>query len=83
MDPCIELGQYLTYSLHHPILVTSTDHAVSRFASPTYALELPDATNSVIENALSPLLRVVTLVAKGGTGKTQVVLKFVSENPSR
>ena len=83
MDPSIEPDQYLTYSLHHPILVTSTDHAVSRFASPAYALELPNATNSVIENALSRLLRVVTLVAKGGTGKTQVVLKFVSENPSR
>ncbi|KAF5370273.1 hypothetical protein D9758_006875 [Tetrapyrgos nigripes] len=30
-----------------------------------------------------PMLRVVTLVAKGGTGKTQVVLKFVSEQTSR
>ncbi|PBK64782.1 hypothetical protein ARMSODRAFT_450953, partial [Armillaria solidipes] len=33
--------------------------------------------------AFVPLLHVVTIVAKGGTGKTQVVLRYVSENPSR
>ncbi len=90
-DASLELDQYLPYSLHNPILVTSTDQAVSRFASPACDFELPDSADQwaadglhwSIEKAFNPLLHIVTLVAKGGTGKTQVVLRFVSENPSR
>ncbi|PBK86678.1 hypothetical protein ARMGADRAFT_476795 [Armillaria gallica] len=90
-DASLELDQYLLYSLHNPILVTSTDQAVSRFASPACDFELPDSVDQwaadglcrSIEKAFNPLLHIVTLVAKGGTGKTQVVLRFVSENPSR
>ncbi|KAE9391888.1 TPR-like protein [Gymnopus androsaceus JB14] len=36
-----------------------------------------------IERVLNARRHVVTLVANGGTGKTQAVLKFVSENSSR
>ncbi len=90
-DPSLELDQYLSYSLHNPILVTSTNQAVSRFASPACKFELPDpidqwASDSLcqsIERAFASLLHVVTIVARGGTGKTQLVLRFVSENPSR
>lgn len=90
-DPSLELDQYLPYSFHNPILVTSTDQAVSRFASPACKFELPDSMDwqtahslcQSIEKAFAPLLHVVTIVAKGGTGKTQLVLRFVSEDPSR
>ncbi len=91
MDASLELDQYLPYSLHNPILITSTNQAVSHFASPACALELPDSVNQQaaddlcrsIETAFIPLLHVVTIVAKGGTGKTQVVLRFISKNLSR
>ncbi|KAK0224863.1 hypothetical protein EDD85DRAFT_228926 [Armillaria nabsnona] len=91
VDAYLELDQYLPYSLHNPILVTSTDQAVSHFASPGCEFELPDSADQwaaeglhrSIEKAFNPLLHIVTLVAKGGTGKTQVVLRFVSEDPSR
>ncbi len=91
VDPFLELDQYLPYSLHNPILVTSTNQAVSCFASPACEFELPDsmderAADSLyqsIERVFAPLLHVVTIVARGGTGKTQLVLRFVSENPSR
>ncbi|SJL08189.1 uncharacterized protein ARMOST_11552 [Armillaria ostoyae] len=90
-DASLKLDQYLPYSLHNPILVTSTNQAVSRFASPGCEFELPDSADWQaadglrwsIEMAFVPLLHVVTIVAKGGTGKTQVVLRYVSENPSR
>ncbi|PBK86757.1 hypothetical protein ARMGADRAFT_479838 [Armillaria gallica] len=90
-DPFLELDQYLPYSLHNLILVTSTNKAVSCFASPACKFELPDsmdqwAADSLyqsIERAFAPLIHVVTIVARGGTGKTQLVLKFVSENTSR
>ncbi len=43
VDASLELDQYLPYSLHNPILITSTNQAVSHFASPACALELPDS----------------------------------------
>ncbi len=91
MDASLELDQYLPYSIHNPILITSTDPAVSRFASPGCEFELPgsadqqvaDGLYQSIKTAFISLLHVVTIVAKGGTGKTQMVLRFVSENISR
>ncbi|SJL08058.1 uncharacterized protein ARMOST_11417 [Armillaria ostoyae] len=91
VDASLELDQYLPYSLHNPILITSTDQAISCFASSACEFELPgsadqqaaDGLHRSIETAFIPLLHVVTVVAKGGTGKTQVVLRFVSEDPSR
>ncbi|KAE9385283.1 hypothetical protein BT96DRAFT_1007192 [Gymnopus androsaceus JB14] len=72
-----------------PVLVMTTQ---SSLTSPTsLAFHLPnDANQQVvhkllhsIERALNVRRHVVTLVANGGTGKTQAVLKFVSENSSR
>ncbi|KAK0495724.1 hypothetical protein EDD18DRAFT_251327 [Armillaria luteobubalina] len=91
-DPSLELDKYLPYSLHNPILITSIDQAVSHFASAQdYELKLTDsmdqwAADSLcqsIERAFTPLQHIITIVARGGTGKTQLVLKFVSENLSR
>ncbi len=91
VDPSLELDQYLPYSLHNPILVTSTNKAVSHFASPACEFELLDfsdqwAADSLywsIERVFASLLHVVTIVARGGTGKTQLVLKFVFEDLSK
>lgn len=74
-----------------PVLVTSTQTAISSLASSTAShFQLSDEANDVaskvltcIREALFPGQRVVTLVANGGTGKTQVVLKFVSRESFR
>ncbi|KAE9399736.1 hypothetical protein BT96DRAFT_680775 [Gymnopus androsaceus JB14] len=72
-----------------PILVTSTQPAISSLASSTAcAFKLPGYVDqqviskllSSIKEALEPKQRIVTLVANGGTGKTQAVLQFVSKN---
>lgn len=74
------------------VLVTSTQSAISSLASSTaFVFQLPDHADQQvvtrllrsIEDAFSPRQHVVTLVASGGTGKTQAVLKFISRNFSR
>ncbi|KAK0186240.1 P-loop containing nucleoside triphosphate hydrolase protein [Armillaria mellea] len=91
-DASLELDKYLPYSLHNSILVTSTNQAVSCFASASaYKFELlesadwhfADSICQSIKRAFTPQQHVVTIVAKGGTGKTQMVLKFLFENSSR
>ncbi|KAK0487164.1 P-loop containing nucleoside triphosphate hydrolase protein [Armillaria novae-zelandiae] len=42
-----------------------------------------DKLQHSIGRAFDPQQYIVTIVAKGGTGKTQLALRFVSENPSR
>ena len=72
-----------------PILVMATQSSIECFTTP--AFHLPDCTDPQvvhkllhsIERVLKPGQHVATLVANGGTGKTQAVLKFVSENSSR
>ncbi|KAE9392283.1 hypothetical protein BT96DRAFT_944791 [Gymnopus androsaceus JB14] len=67
-----------------PVLVMTTQ-------SSSLSFHLPNGANQQvvhkllhsIERALNARRHVVTLVANGGTGKTQAVLKFVSENSSR
>ncbi|KAE9403742.1 hypothetical protein BT96DRAFT_936175 [Gymnopus androsaceus JB14] len=75
-----------------PVLVTSTQPAISSLASSNAcAFHFDDYLDQqvvkkllgCIEKALYPGQRVVTLVAKGGTGKTQLILKFVSKNFSQ
>ncbi|KAE9399673.1 TPR-like protein [Gymnopus androsaceus JB14] len=75
-----------------PILVASTEPAICKLASFTACkFQLPDGATkqemqkvlSSIEKALEPRQRATTLVANGGTGKTQIILQFVSRNISR
>ncbi|KAE9388566.1 TPR-like protein [Gymnopus androsaceus JB14] len=81
--------EYLHTLPYAPVLVMNTESSLTSSTSP--AFHLPhDADQQVvfklshsIERALNPGQHVVTLVASGGTGKTQTVLKFVSENFSR
>ncbi|KAK0215325.1 hypothetical protein EDD85DRAFT_445363 [Armillaria nabsnona] len=90
-DPSLKLDQYFPHSFHNPILMTSTNQAVSCLASPACKFELPDsmdqqAADSLhrsIERAFASLQHIVTIVARGGTGKTQLVLNFVSKDTFR
>ncbi|KAE9389894.1 TPR-like protein [Gymnopus androsaceus JB14] len=67
-----------------PVLMMTTQ-------SSSLAFHLPNGANQQvvhkllhsIERALNARRHVVTLVANGGTGKTQAVLEFVSENLSK
>ncbi|KAE9397789.1 hypothetical protein BT96DRAFT_61527 [Gymnopus androsaceus JB14] len=72
-----------------PILGMATQSSIACFTTPVF--HLPDCADPQvvhkllhsIERVLKPGQHVATLVANGGTGKTQAVLKFVSENSSR
>ncbi|KAE9387602.1 hypothetical protein BT96DRAFT_867311, partial [Gymnopus androsaceus JB14] len=75
-----------------PILVTSTQPAICTLASSTACeFQLSDCATQQemqkvlrsVEKALEPRQRVATIVANGGTGKTQIVLQFVFNNISR
>ena len=75
-----------------PMLVTSTNPAISSLASSTnYSFNLlesadyPTVNNLVssIQMCFNPCQHIITLVANGGSGKTQVVLQFVSKNAFR
>ncbi|KAF9062642.1 P-loop containing nucleoside triphosphate hydrolase protein [Rhodocollybia butyracea] len=90
--PSLVLDDHLPACCSCPVLITSTNSAVGKLASsPDNAFQLPERPkqqlmNQVqgsIQKALKPKQHIVTLVASGGTGKTQVVLKFVLDNSSR
>ncbi|KAF9058532.1 hypothetical protein BDP27DRAFT_1372451 [Rhodocollybia butyracea] len=86
------LDEHFPVCLQCPILVTSTDSTVSIIASSfARAFQLPKNSSNKsamakcwaeIQRALMPGQRIVSLVASGGTGKTQTVswklLKLVS-----
>ncbi|KAF9027562.1 P-loop containing nucleoside triphosphate hydrolase protein [Rhodocollybia butyracea] len=72
----LKLDDHFPVCFQCPILVTSTDSTLSNIASSfAHAFRLP--TNS------SNKSRIVSLVASGGTGKTQTVSKFIQDNSCR
>ncbi|KAE9406837.1 hypothetical protein BT96DRAFT_875154 [Gymnopus androsaceus JB14] len=81
-------SEYLHTLPYAPVLVMTTQPSLT--SSTSLVFHLPnDANQQVvhkllhsIERVLNARKHVVTLVANGGTGKTQAVLKFVSENLS-
>lgn len=86
------LEDFLDIFIFSAILVTSTKSAVFNLASSSSsAFDISHAKDAVaarnilgaIEENLQPKQQVVTIVAMGGTGKTQTVLKFVSKNSFR
>lgn len=91
-DPLLVLEDHLPDLSGVPILVTSTNPAIGNWTlHPDHCFHL---SQSADYNAISNLVRsikkcfnphqcVTTLVANGGSGKTQVVLKFVAEYTSR
>ncbi|KAF9065825.1 hypothetical protein BDP27DRAFT_1424445 [Rhodocollybia butyracea] len=72
----LALEDHFLGCLRCPIVVTSTDSTVSNLASSfAHAFQLPTkATNNS---------RIISLVASGGTGKTQTVSKFIQDKSSR
>ncbi|KAE9407215.1 TPR-like protein [Gymnopus androsaceus JB14] len=86
------VADYIPNLSNSPILVTSTQPDIRSLASFTACeFQLPDAVTqqkmkevlSSIKKVLEGRQQVVTLVANGGTGKTQTVLQFVFNNISR
>ena len=88
----LELKDYFDPCFHLPLLITSTNSAISHLASsPACTFQFPAARTQQARSQLAKSIRealenkqhISTLVASGGTGKTQIVLKFISDNPSR
>lgn len=86
-DPSLVLEDHLPTSLGVPKLITSTEQAIDNWALHTdNTFHLVESANSKalndivrsIEKSFNPGQRVTTLVANGGSGKTQVVLKFIA-----
>ncbi|KAE9397782.1 TPR-like protein [Gymnopus androsaceus JB14] len=82
-------SEYLHTLPYAPVLVMTTQPSL--ISSTSLVFHLPNDANQKavhrllhsVERVLNARRHVVTLVANGGTGKTQAVLKFVSENLSR
>ncbi|KAE9405899.1 TPR-like protein [Gymnopus androsaceus JB14] len=86
-NPSAPVEEYLDRLPYAPVLAITTQssgESSTAFQFPDYASqqEVNQLLHS-IEKALDPGQRVVTLIANGGTGKTQTALHFVSKNFSR
>ncbi|KAF9058665.1 hypothetical protein BDP27DRAFT_1343148 [Rhodocollybia butyracea] len=87
------LDDHFPVCLQCPILITSTDSMISDMASSSaHAFQLHTNSTNIsvmvkfrgqIERALMPGQRIASLVASGGTGKTQTVSKFIQDNSPR
>lgn len=88
-DPLIELENHLPTPFDKPMLVTSTDPVIGNWTE--YSFHLSEFANykavndlaKAIKKSLNPGRRVTAVVANGGSGKTQMVLKFVATHASR
>ncbi|KAF9060806.1 hypothetical protein BDP27DRAFT_1370191 [Rhodocollybia butyracea] len=87
-DPSLELDSYIPYSLQTPVLILSMSSRISAFASNPGCIFMPPASMNKpayrkflddVRRAFVCGQRIVPLVARGGTGKTQVARKFVQE----
>ncbi|KAF5378401.1 hypothetical protein D9757_010875 [Collybiopsis confluens] len=91
MDPRLRISDYLPPWVNVPALITGTRMEITEGEYGRISFHLPDDTNLMgreqLKNSLKEILRVkqniVTLVAAGGTGKTQAVLKFIARNVLR
>lgn len=90
-DPMLVLEDHLPTPFNMPILVTSMNPAIGNWTlCPDYAYHLSESISckaiddivKSIERAFNPGQRVTTLVANGGSGKTQVALKFAARHAS-
>ncbi|KAF5378395.1 hypothetical protein D9757_010878 [Collybiopsis confluens] len=91
MDPTLRISDYLPPWMNVPALITGTRMEITEGEYGRISFHLPDDTNQMgreqLKNSLKEILQVkqdiVTLVAAGGTGKTQAVLKFIARNVLR
>lgn len=86
-DPSLVLEDYIPIDMGPPKLITSTDQAIGNWTFHTdNTFHLVDSANSKVKNDLvrsieksfNPGQQITTIVANGGSGKTQVVLKFIA-----
>ncbi|KAE9388900.1 hypothetical protein BT96DRAFT_947252 [Gymnopus androsaceus JB14] len=92
-DSSLVMEEHISASqVDAPMLVMSTSPAISSLASCTdFSFHLPECADheavgslmSSVEKCLLPAQRIITLVANGGSGKTQVVLQFIAKNAFR
>ncbi|KAF9056845.1 hypothetical protein BDP27DRAFT_1433385 [Rhodocollybia butyracea] len=91
-DPSIDFESRIPYSLHTHVLILSTNSEVSLFASSAGSIfKLSASMNKRMYRELFEDVRkafayrqhIVSLVARGGTGKTQVARKFVYDHGKR
>ena len=87
----VDLVACLPCTVNLCILLAGTDQLLETLATSGQCWKLGDLTDEVIikrtrmalAQPLKTRRRVVTLVAKGGTGKTQIATKFAHENRAR
>ncbi|KAF9061672.1 hypothetical protein BDP27DRAFT_1300961 [Rhodocollybia butyracea] len=91
-DSSLDLEFYIPYSLHTNVLILGVNKGISALASnPGCIFTLPAPMNRQafrkfldgVRKAFVHQQRIVPLVARGGTGKTQVARKFVSDYGKR
>lgn len=67
--------------LHSHVIVAGSDNSILSHAMSSNRLilteESVESVTRSVKDILEPKRRVATLVAKGGTGKTQIALRFV------
>ena len=89
-DPSMGLQDHLPGWVCAPIVITSSNPDMAKKVSEE-AFEIPNSTDwnkikelaKAVKSRLQSKQCVVTIVAAGGTGKTQVVLSFVADNIER
>ncbi|KAF5377411.1 hypothetical protein D9757_009698 [Collybiopsis confluens] len=91
MEPTLRISDYLPPWVNVHALITGTKMEIMEGEYRRNSFHLPNDTNRTeleqLKNSLKEILcvkqKIVTLVAAGGTGKTQVVLKFIAKIRSR
>ncbi|KAF5358695.1 hypothetical protein D9757_014372 [Collybiopsis confluens] len=91
MESTLKIMDYMPPWFNFPVLITSTQREMTKGEYGRHSFHLPNDTKQTEREQLKDSLKevlykkqeIVTLVAAGGTGKTQVVLKFIARNLSR
>ncbi|KAF9056923.1 hypothetical protein BDP27DRAFT_1433239 [Rhodocollybia butyracea] len=84
-DSSLDLEAYIPYSLNTHLLILSTNDGISALASGPGCIFTPESNMNkrklrefvtTVRKAFAPQQHIAALVARGGTGKTQVARKF-------
>ncbi|KAF5358579.1 hypothetical protein D9757_012967 [Collybiopsis confluens] len=91
MESRLKISDYLPPWFDVPVLITGTQMEITQGEYARHSFHLPNDMKQTEREQLKDSLKeilykkqeIVTLVAAGGTGKTQAVLKFIEKNLSR